>query len=160
MTGAPEVDPSELSPSEVRERIAKEHAHLRHTIREVESMASLVLDGDLGALEMLRLRSGQLYDMLCAHIELEDRILAPALRETPGFGEVRETQLLSHHAAQREDLRRALDELSHEDLIPEELAKHVQSLLTVIRVDMKHEDRDLLNDNLLKDDPIDVSFSG
>jgi hypothetical protein len=152
--------PRGIRPSQVRLAIANEHEELRRVLRDVDALAVLVMDGNRGAYEMLRLRAGQLYYALCKHTDLEDEILAPALRETPGFGEIREAQLLEHHREQRDELHSALAELSSEDEDPAELATRIRDLLARIRIDMAHEDRDLLNDKLLKDDLIDVSFIG
>ena len=160
MNARSERKPRELRPSQVRLAIANEHEELRRVLRDVDALAVLVIDGNRGAYEMLRLRAGQLYDALCKHTDLEDRILAPALRETPGFGEIREAQLLEHHREQRDQLHAALAELSSEDEVPAELATRIRDLLAHIRIDMAHEDRDLLNDKLLKDDLVDVSFIG
>jgi hypothetical protein len=158
-----DLDPAaqpDMRPSAVRKTIIEEHRLLRRRLLEVESLANAVLSGKDGALEPLRTHARALYVSLCEHIELENRILAPALRETAGFGEIRERQLLEHHEQQMRELRHAITDIDEGVHTADALATKVQGLVSEIRVDMAHEDRDLLNPNLLKDDPINVDFSG
>lgn len=150
----------ELKPSEVRERILEEHDQLRRLLIDLDALAAAVLDGKAGLGARLRDKATEIYEVLRAHIDLEDRILAPALRETPGFGELRERRLLEHHAEQRKAFESAIAELRVGPPSPESLARRVREMVADVRMDMAHEDKDLLNPELLKDDPINVSFTG
>lgn len=156
-TGGPHED---LAPSEVRTRIRAEHERLRRLLIDLDALADAVIQGNSGLGGRLRDKATEIYETLCAHIDLEDRILAPALRETPGFGEIREQRLLEHHAEQRKAFETAIAELRVAPPSPRALARQIRALVTELRLDMAHEDQDLLNPELLKDDPINVSFGG
>ncbi len=151
-------DTSALRPSAVRRRISEEHVVLRSIIDQVEELARQVIAGEKDALTALRIETRDLYQRLRAHIDVEDQILGPALRQTVGFGKEREEQLLSHHAEQREQLTTELAELDNVEGPP--LAERIVTFIGDVRDDMSREDRDLLNPQLLKDDPIDVGFGG
>lgn len=157
--GGPDRE-EELTPSQVRQRILDEHDNLRRLLIDLDALADAVLDGNSGLGARLRDKSTEIYEILRDHIDLEDRILAPALRETPGFGELREQRLLEHHAEQRKAFETAIAELRIGPPSPRSLARRIRELVADIRVDMAREDKDLLNPDLLKDDPINVSFTG
>lgn len=157
--GGPDLE-EDLRPSQVRARILEEHDELRRLLIDLDALADSVLRGQNGLGARLRDKATEIYEVLRDHIDLEDRILAPALRETPGFGELREQRLLEHHAEQRKRFEAAIAELRIGPPPPESLARRIRELVADVRVDMAHEDKDLLNPELLKDDPINVSFTG
>jgi len=76
------------------------------------------------------------------------------------FGELREQRLLEHHTEQRKQFEDALAELRVGPPSPQGLARRIRELVADVRLDMAHEDKDLLNPELLRDDPINVSFTG
>lgn len=147
-----------LAPSAVRQRIIREHADLDAMMRRLEELARAVTSGDRSAVEELRAGARGLYERLRTHIDLEDRILAPALRDTPGFGEVREEQLLKHHAEQRAAIDGHLEVL--DELLGPALADQILVFIDDIRQDIASEANDLLKPELLKDDLIQVEFAG
>jgi len=149
-----------LSASEVRAQILEEHVHLADQLKHVADLAGATLSGKTDAVAQLRSRGVMLYRELCDHLDVEDRILAPALGDTPGFGPLRKQQLLAHHAEQRSELREALSRLESGGGSDVEVASELLRLVAVIRDDMAQEERDLLDPNLLTDELINVSFSG
>ncbi len=153
-------EPRRLMPSEVRSRIRSDHAELRKVFDEVTALATKVKAGETRLQGRLRERCREVYGTLLRHMELEDAILAPALRETDSFGPVREQQLRDEHAQQRGVLARALSELDNSEKGAAALAQSVVDLMESIRQDMEHEDADLLNENLLKDDVINAGIFG
>jgi acetoin utilization protein AcuB len=148
----------DLAPSAVRQRILGEHVAIAEMMDRLESLAGKVNDGDRDSVEELRAGVRGLYERLGRHIDLEDRILAPALRDTPGFGELREQQLVSHHDEQRKSIKAHLAAL--EDIKGPALAAQIVEFIAEVRADMKHEDDDFLKPELLKDDLIQVEFAG
>jgi iron-sulfur cluster repair protein YtfE (RIC family) len=152
------VEKPDLAPSAVRQRILGEHVALTQMMDRLESLAAKVNDGDRDAVGELRAGVRGLYERLRRHIDLEDRILAPALRETPGFGELREQQLLSHHDEQRKSIETHLGAL--DAIKGPALAAQILEFIAEVRADMKHEDEDYLKPELLKDDLIQVEFAG
>ena len=146
-------------PSEVRARILDEHTMLRGLFIDLDRLAEQASqDGDEQVESALRERSRELCLTLGRHIELENRVLAPALREADGFGDVRAEQLLAEHAAQTRALQELLDRIG--SMTVRELATAVRQLIQALRVDMFHEERALLSDDLLRDDVVDVSAGG
>jgi CBS domain-containing protein len=141
-----------LRPSHVRARILAEHEVLRQLYANVEELARRVLAEDADAEEPLRERCRELYQTLLRHMELENTILAPALRETAGFGQVRAQTLLDEHERQRSVLFQAL--IAVEADSEADLARDVCTLINELLVDMAHEEQALLHPDLLSDDPI------
>jgi iron-sulfur cluster repair protein YtfE (RIC family) len=152
-----QTDPA---PSQIRERLLREHASLRELVGSVDAAAERVLEGDPSARDTLEQLCRALHMALSAHLDLEDAVLAPALRDTDAFGPDRSDELLQHHAEQRRILDRVLaGGVSKED--PKPVAREVRTLVQHLLIDMDHEDRDLLDPRLLKDDPILVDgFTG
>lgn len=153
-------EPNRLMPSEVRERIRSDHVEIRKILLEVTGLASKVKAGETRLQGSLREHCREVYGTLLRHMELEDAILAPALRETDSFGPVREKQLREEHAQQRAVLARALSDLDNSDKGATDLAQSILDLVESVRKDMEHEDADLLDENLLKDDLINAGIFG
>jgi CBS domain-containing protein len=147
-----------LRPSEVRARILSEHEVLRTIYAQTETSACSVLDGDAEAGAALREQCNELYRTLLRHIELENAILAPALHDADAFGPVRAQELLREHARQREALLAALHSADASSEI--QLAEGVRALLAELAIDMAHEERALLNPELLRDDSISDGQGG
>ncbi len=151
-----------LPPSQVCELMRTEHTNIRalldraeHQAREVLSSGKTIETDDLERnVHALRDTARQLYMTLSAHIELEDRILAPVLRQTDAWGPLRAERLLSRHAAQKQALEGALMELDDLMQPPNGLAVHVGKLIEQIREELDDEENTLLCPELLRDDPI------
>src|SRR5262245_22562855 len=90
-----------LRPSQVRARILREHATLRE---RVEALADLIAQLRAGSTAVLARGLADAQALCCElreHIDFEDALLEPALRETDAWGSVRAERLVRHHAAQR-----------------------------------------------------------
>ncbi len=146
-------------PSEIRKRILDEHKVLRQMLGNIQRTAERVLAGDADSEADLNEQARELYQTFLRHIELEDTILAPALKETDSFGPVRAKELEKEHQKQRHQFKTALASIEHEGA--ENLAKSMELLVPYILKDMKHEEQELLSDSLLKDDPVNADlFAG
>ena len=141
---------ADLSPAEVRSRILAEHHRLSTLLAEVESLAIAVEGGDHGASRRLLVAGRELYGFLMSHLALEDQILLPALRETPGFGAVRADALDEEHQQQREVFRVLIQRSA--EISELELARRYLGLIRDLREDMAHEESEFLNPQLLRDD--------
>lgn len=156
----PETD--NLPPSQVCELMRTEHTNIRMLLDRTDDQAREVLATDGSAkqadvdreVHALRDAARQLYTSLSAHIELENRILAPALKQTDAWGPLRADGLLSCHAEQKLALEGALMELDDLTQPPKALAAHVELLIQGIREDLENEENTLLCPELLRDDPI------
>lgn len=153
--GTPFVSP--MLPSVVRERVLEEHAALRELLATVSLDARRVLDSEDASDKDLPLHARELYRTLIRHLDLEDLILAPALRNADAWGDARANALLQEHRAQREHLRTALRELDGGAV---KLAHSIELLVPLILKDMAHEEQDLLTEKMLHDGIARVESGG
>lgn len=150
----------ELAPSEVRQRILDEHREIREHLRGIDQLARQVMSGDASRVRLAR-KMRELHAFLMHHLDLEDAILAPALRDTDAFGPVRAEQLVIHHHEQRGMFAAVIGLADDPDSDAQTLARTILQLAEALRADMAHEDRDLLSPELLRDDPLNVDiFTG
>lgn len=153
-----------MAPSQARAVILAEHVHIRALLDRVDLAAKRILSG--GAFEdsvvtTLRVFAQHLVTALSAHIELENRVLVPALAEEPGYGRVRSERLLGEHRAQQGEIERFARSLEHDDEPPAALATSVRELVSTLRQDMDIEESTLLGTDILRDDDIvDDCFTG
>jgi acetoin utilization protein AcuB len=138
--------------AQVRDRIRNEHTVLRTMLDEAERVARRVLSGDARLGVMLVDRANELYATLLRHLELEDRILAPELRETDAYGPLRADTLLEGHRVQRTVLKEALAAFKGGKLAGHDLAATIRDLVPEVRLDMEREERELLNERVLTDE--------
>lgn len=143
-----------MRPSDVRARILTEHAEIRVLLDRLESVAHALRVGERARLEDAETLRELLCERLFSHIDLEDAILAPALRAADAWGPERAAQLLEHHREQRAELA-ALARV--EGLEPAMRGERLQRLVQYIRDDMRHEEAGLLDANLLRDDVVGVA---
>jgi len=148
-----------MRPSNVRQRILKEHGELRERLDELERHAEALRREGAAALQEALARARAFYDQLRAHTELEDDILVPAMREADAWGDVRAEGLLEHHREQRTQLRELSGEAAGE-IAPGDLAARLEQLIEEVRADMKHEESGILSTDLLRDDPIGINVEG
>jgi hypothetical protein len=132
----------------VRTRILGEHRKLRERLDLLELAIDELRDAPDGRASVNR-AARDLLRKLIAHTRLEDAILAPTLRAADAWGTVRERSLLEHHAEQRDTLTSLIESYTHSDEDIEETALRTLSWISDVRADMDHEERTMLNDELL-----------
>ncbi len=144
----------DLLPSAVRRRILADHTVLRGMLQRIEVLARSVLEGKDGLGEELRQQASALEASLRAHLELEERILVPALLEADAWGPQRVERFHVEHARQREimDALRCTHPLSERGTL--EVALVVWGFARLLRGNMASEERISLNANVLRDDPL------
>jgi len=145
-----------MQPSEVRAMILADHNEVRRLLDEVEALVARVGAGDVASTPRLRESGATLHDKLSRHLDLEDRYLAPALRDADGWGEERARQLTEEHREQRAMLAYILDQLRDADRLPALLSQTLGTFVTAIREDMEHEETAVLRDDVLRDDVVAV----
>jgi hemerythrin-like domain-containing protein len=152
-----QCDDNSLQSSDVATRILAEHVLLRPVLRETRFLADRVAKGDEGARAPLRAFALMLYEKLVAHIELEDRILAPVVRDIVGWGPSLHTDMMREHARQLEQLQSDISDLRSGNICEERLAKRIEAFVESLIRDMEAEERrlllrpDLLADSSLSD---------
>lgn len=149
-------------PSEIRLRILEEHQQLRELLDEIERAATKAPEHDpqKEAEDTLRAAAARLHEVLTRHLELEEKILVPALRDADGFGPARVEELLTEHEEQRADLEFAIGRAARSLGSYEHVRTHLLRLCERLREDMTHEEDEFLSKDLLRDDIIRIEFIG
>jgi hypothetical protein len=143
-----------MKPSDVRARVLAEHAEIRAILDRLEPVARALRDGDHVRLDDAEKLREALCERLFAHIDLEDAILAPALRAADAWGKERAAQLLDHHREQRAELA-SLARVA--GLEPAIRGARLMRLVEYVRDDMRHEEAGLLDAAVLRDDVVGVA---
>jgi hypothetical protein len=138
-----------MMPSTVRARVLREHQAIRDLSDRIYSALGGVRAGDTEGLHQARMLHEWLRERFAAHVELEEAILAPTLRDADDWGAVRVAQLCEHQRAQR----RALDSV---DAWPAasspDFAGRLVHCLAQLRIDIRREEADLFDPDVLRDD--------
>jgi len=149
-------DDAAMSPGQVRAVIRTEHVHIRGLLERAEGAAKGLLNspstGDEG-LRQLRAAAQLLYSSLASHIELETRVLVPALESVDAWGTVRADGLRREHAEQKHALALGLKTLGDATLSPRALAESVTRMVHMLRTDLELEEETLLNTRVLQELP-------
>ena len=141
----------ELTNEERRHILRGQHAHLRRTIKAAQMVARSALAGTASAGE-LQVAVGALERELLAHLDEEERLLGPILAKLDAWGPVRLSLLRAEHAHQRA----VLAVLTGRSAWPASglVAGRTLSMCDDLITDMEFEDRELLDEKLLRDDLI------
>lgn len=150
------VDP-QLLPSQVRNIILSEHVSIRALLDRCDQHAQRILaGGGFSEADVLSLRgiAYQLATGITRHMELENRVLAPALASLDAFGSAGAQRLLEEHAEQKTSIERVLTQFDDPSQAPAVLAAALAQLITTLRRDMDLEEQTLLHPELLRDDAV------
>jgi len=146
------------SASEIRDRVLADHRVLRGMLDRVEMHARKVLQGKKSAENELFAQAQALDERLRGHMELEEELLAPALREADGWGAARVERFHEEHARQRQIMDGAWGSGTNAERSALEFALIAWGFVRLLREDMAEEERISLNSKVLRDDPTDVSM--
>jgi ribosomal protein S28E/S33 len=127
-----------------RERILREHAELRTRLDEIDALLE-ECERDAEAVVRLRELGLSLYRRLSEHIDLEDRMLVPALRALRTDGPQRAADLQRTHAEQRELLTFLVGRLEDPSRPAVLTVRELRNFADYVREDMNHEEFALLN---------------
>jgi Hemerythrin HHE cation binding domain len=144
-----------MRPSEVREKVLADHERLRSDFVRIEALARAVRDGALVRFSDLRVEGDALLARLLTHMRWEESYLLPALREADSWGAERAARLIKDHRDQRELFRFFHSRLGDTEAWPV-LARRLTDLIALLRDDMAEEERDLLDERVLRDDVVAV----
>jgi hypothetical protein len=145
-----------MQPGEVRARILADHVAIRGMLLSLEHVAARVRDGDQSLVGPLRLEGESLLRRLQDHMLWEDLHLAGALREADAWGEERAAQLDRDHREQRQVLAHCLAAVNDRSRPSVIVARTLIDLVGMLRRDIEEEERLLLDERVLRDDPIGV----
>jgi hemerythrin-like domain-containing protein len=140
-----------MDSAEVRERVLRDHAALRATAAEVESLARSVLGGSRGLRREFSDLGESLLESLESHITWEDDHLAPVLR-AGAWGEEREALMRQDHREQRQVLRYLLEKLRDRQRPIDLLARNLLDFSAMLRDDMTDEEQAPFDSGAPRDD--------
>lgn len=129
----------------MRERILREHAELRTRLDEIDALLGGSERNAEAAVTRLRERGLALYRRLREHIDLEDRILAPALRAGGCDGAERADDLEREHAEQRELLAFLIGRLGEQQRPAILTVRELRGFVDYLWEDMAREEAVLLS---------------
>ena len=141
-----------MDPAEVRKRVLDDHAALRASLDEVESVARRVLEGSRALRQELGRAGERLLESLESHIEWRDDHLPPVLRGAASWGGEREAQMRRDHREQRQVLRYLLEKLRDRQRPNHLLARNLLDFSAMLRDDMTEEEQALLESDAPQDD--------
>jgi len=147
-----------LMPSDVRRKVLTQHREIEQMLSELEVGAKQLREGREEAGRVKR-AAYALRGILELHMTFEEAYMVPAIKEADGFGPERARHLHAEHAEQREHL----DRLVHAILdakAPAEIEKGVAHLADILRKDIKQEEKDYVNEELLRDSVMPTDIFG
>ena len=141
----------ELSNEDRRRILRGQHVHLRKTIEAARTAASGAMAGKVSAGD-LQLAVAALERELLAHLGEEERLLEPILERLDAWGPIRLSLLRAEHAHQRA----VLAVLTGRSAWPASslVAGRTISMCNDLLTDMEFEERELLNERVMRDDLI------
>jgi len=90
---------------EIQHAVLTDHVRLREMLQEVEGLAEQVEKSEKYEPDILREQGRQLYHQLKEHLNFEERVLLPRLRDAGPEERERALRLQADHAEQQELLR-------------------------------------------------------
>ena len=141
----------DLSNDDRRRILRAQHVHLRRTIEAARDAATGALAGRISP-EDLQRSVGALERELLAHLGEEERLLEPILGKLDAWGPLRLTLLHAEHAHQRAVLALLTGKSAwHASPV---VAGRTLSMCEELLTDMEFEERELLNEKVLRVDSI------
>lgn len=138
-----------LMPSEVRRKVLSQHREIEQMLSELETGVAHLGDGTVDA-EQVKRAAYALRGILELHMNFEEAHMVPAINDADGFGPERVRHLHEEHAQQRQELDRLVDQI-REASSQDDLAAGVVRLAEMLRKDIDEEEREYVNEKLLRD---------
>lgn len=147
-----------MQPSEIRNRVLADHDGFRESLDQLERLARGVDSVGTKGEERGRLcaLSDALLDRLLKHMQWEEVYLQPALREADAWGEERARRMDDDHREQREMIALLLQRLRDTERPAPLIVRDVLGLVDLLRQDMVEEERDMLDERVLRDDVVGI----
>ncbi len=133
----------EGSAGQIRKRILDDHKHLRQMVTELQRLSDQTDTGDMAAFDELCVGARALYGALTRHMNMEERILLPALAQSE-HGEEKVRHYMREHSLQRVALASALEDLALMTPDPPACADRIRAFLADIIADMDEEEQAFL----------------
>jgi len=133
-----------MKPTDARELLLAQHAHLRILVGLVERLSARLLCGEPVA-ERFREAMHDLRRTFAQHNAAEAELLEPMLRPADAWGPLRVARMTEEHAAEHAVMARLLE---GEDL---EVARHIPDFAEELLAHMDAEERTVLSPAVLRD---------
>lgn len=145
----------------IRSVILTEHDELRSELSSIEAQLDLVASGDVPAQAALHARMAKFLGTFLHHIENEEEILRPVLKDIDAWGPQRIARMDTEHLEQRALVLR-LSGVTPAAAAQEqwEWVAEVRSFINRLREDMVSEEHDCLDPTVLRDDLIAIDVFG
>lgn len=145
-----------MTPAETRKWVLEDHEKLRSLLDSLEELARQVRDGDRNLIGPLRQAAERFLARFIEHTRWEDAHLRPALLDADAWGRERAERLDHDHHEQRELLDFCLARLRDLERPAVLVGRGILDLVRLIRIDMEEEERDLLDERILRDDVVSI----
>lgn len=145
-----------MKPSEIRQKILDEHAHLRRKIATIEAHLMPSLARVPRWREDLARELEELSIAFRAHLDTEEQLLRAAIVDVDASGPMRLLALEREHAEQRA----ALSSIMRHPVVDPQYDASLRQFLRVLIRDLEEEERDLLGPDVLRDDSISIDAFG
>ena len=143
---------------DVLEELSAQHEELRQLLVACEQAADQAeRTGSRAGRPMVRAAT-TLLEALSRHNREEERLLRPILLEADSFGEVRVSQMAEDHMAEHAAIISALRDIALIDE-PAAAARALRPWLARLRQQLTTEERQFLNDRVVRDDVIAIDAS-
>jgi iron-sulfur cluster repair protein YtfE (RIC family) len=152
-----EATATTTSPSadEARTTISAQHDMIRMLLRAAGTVCDLAAGGNRRTGMLLPHYFHNVQAALEHHLETEERLLLPILMADPPLGPERALRLAAEHQSQRRELVSSMALLSEPDGFVE-AGRRLRLLIDELLTDMEHEERWLLDRDVLRDDLVSV----
>ena len=147
-----------LMPSEVRRKVLSQHREIEQMFAELEAGVSRLGDGKVDP-DQVKRAAYALRGILELHMNFEEAYMVPAINEADGFGPERVRHLHAEHSEQRQELDRLVDQI-REASPHDDLTVSVVKLAEMLRNDIEEEEREYVNEGLLRDNIIPTDTFG
>ena len=147
-----------LMPSEVRRKVLSQHREIEQMLSELEAGIAQLAKGETEPGQVKR-AAYALRGILELHMNFEETHMVPAIHDADGFGPERARHLHTEHAEQRRELDKVVDQI-REASSNTDLASSVTKLASMLRNDIEEEERDYVNNKLLRDSIIPTDTFG
>jgi iron-sulfur cluster repair protein YtfE (RIC family) len=143
-------------PSSVRTCMLEQHRALAEKLDHVQQAAAALAAAGHASVERAIALGHELCREIAEHIEIEDRLLVPALRDVDAWGEIRAQQLSQKHGQTQQELQALQLDEHHCPLEPCALAARLIAVIEALRADMMREQQGLLTPEVLRDDVLGI----
>jgi hypothetical protein len=146
---------SDVRPSKVSSRALDEYEVLRHTLDELDVIATRLRAEGIPVVAEALLVTSKLVRELSDYVDLEQIMVLPTVRRVDIWGDIRANALAKDHEACRDDL--GTIERAHQGPVdPYSFASDLQAFAQGLRAALEREERDVLGANALRDDVVET----